>query len=675
MKLSRLKIENVLSYKEEYICFNDNLNIFVGPNGGGKSNLLNIIIYILKKYCFKSYGLNKTNNPQNLYYQKYHIEEKSIYYGKDDNLFLSKHKNFRNEDSRLIAYFNFDNSDYTNLLEMLKYKNEVINFLEENIESISDFNSREHEYYQDPKQLIIDFFNINRKSFKRYVKKGTYKITLENKNNKWIIRNKCKDPIMMYMRSFAIILDILDLSKINYQIKKKFMFFEAYRNNSQGTTIASISNNNGPEYQNYQTLPNMKSLSNTIGINTSYITQATIKYGHKLREYLEIEDGISRFNNDLEFMELRDYFKKFGYDIKIKCLDINNNTYQFYLIKNGSEIEIDLISTGERELVNFIFGLFSENLEDGIIIIDEPELHLHPNWQKKFIEIFKTATKNRNIQLLFSTHSATFINYDILNDIYRIHMNTEGISKYVKIYADIQKNDDLRKILNIVNATNNEKIFFSKSCVLVEGITDEVIFKKIFRKLLNENVSDLEVININGKGNYKKYKFLLEKLQIPNFYIGDRDNLESFPEMQGIYTTDEHKLIDELKKESSTDYAGLIDALKILRVNSSKQSIEQVLNTFEKIEKRFVSESELLSDDSKRKIEDYIINLENDNIYLLKRGEIEKYIGVIGHDKVVSFKTAIDKTTTNFENWQNSQEYLELESLCNRIIIKLNGIV
>ena len=45
MKLKKVYVENVLSYEKETIEFNNNLNLFVGANGTGKSNLMNIIIY------------------------------------------------------------------------------------------------------------------------------------------------------------------------------------------------------------------------------------------------------------------------------------------------------------------------------------------------------------------------------------------------------------------------------------------------------------------------------------------------------------------------------------------------------------------------------------------------------------------------------------------------------
>lgn len=46
MKVKKIHIDNILSYDNETIELNNDLNIIVGANGSGKSNLMNIIIYI-----------------------------------------------------------------------------------------------------------------------------------------------------------------------------------------------------------------------------------------------------------------------------------------------------------------------------------------------------------------------------------------------------------------------------------------------------------------------------------------------------------------------------------------------------------------------------------------------------------------------------------------------------
>lgn len=58
MKIKQIKIKNWRSFKNEVkVVFNSNLNILIGPNSGGKSNLLDIITIILKRYFLLEYQI------------------------------------------------------------------------------------------------------------------------------------------------------------------------------------------------------------------------------------------------------------------------------------------------------------------------------------------------------------------------------------------------------------------------------------------------------------------------------------------------------------------------------------------------------------------------------------------------------------------------------------------
>ena len=48
--------------------------------------------------------------------------------------------------------------------------------------------------------------------------------------------------------------------------------------------------------------------------------------------------------------------------------------------------------------------------ENGTIILDEPEVHLHPEWQVVFAEIIVLIQKEFNMHILINTHSPYFLN-------------------------------------------------------------------------------------------------------------------------------------------------------------------------------------------------------------------------------------------------------------------------
>lgn len=373
-------------------------------------------------------------------------------------------------------------------------------------------------------------------------------LKIRETDNGWEIENN-NEKYYVYMKYFSLILDILNLLNITHNIKNPFVFFEAYRNNSSETTKVEITEFDNYDYTNLQSWQNLLSLNYSIGTNSTYIVLATKKYGKMMRNAVEKPNGLIEFYSSSDYIRLKEFFKKFEYDINLKCISPENNIYQFYLLKDELEIEIDTVSSGEREIINFIFGLFLEELNDGIVIIDEPELHLHPNWQKKLIQILKEETETKNIQILFVTHSSSFISYNILNNIYRIYKE-KGFSKCIRVSDLLQANDnDFRKNLSVINATNNEKIFFSNHVILVEGITDEILFKKIYESEIGKIPDGLEFVSICGKKNLNNFKNVLDKLQIHYFYIGDFDNIYDFEELNYLFEVDVNKQIVDLKKK------------------------------------------------------------------------------------------------------------------------------
>lgn len=83
---------------------------------------------------------------------------------------------------------------------------------------------------------------------------------------------------------------------------------------------------------------------------------------------------------------------------------------QVVFAKNNKPIPIDKLSTGEKQIV--FRGAYllknSNNLDGGIILVDEPELSMHPKWQEKIFDYYRGLFKNgstQSAQMIFATHS------------------------------------------------------------------------------------------------------------------------------------------------------------------------------------------------------------------------------------------------------------------------------
>ena len=92
--------------------------------------------------------------------------------------------------------------------------------------------------------------------------------------------------------------------------------------------------------------------------------------------------------------------------------------------KNKKEFDISGLSSGEKQIV-YRVGYLLRNLgtlSGGVILIDEPELSLHPVWQMKFIaflrELFTNEGTDRlDIQFVIATHSPYLLKSSLDSDV------------------------------------------------------------------------------------------------------------------------------------------------------------------------------------------------------------------------------------------------------------------
>lgn len=74
--------------------------------------------------------------------------------------------------------------------------------------------------------------------------------------------------------------------------------------------------------------------------------------------------------------------------------------------KNEDNIPLDQISSGENQLVLGLLGIFANIEKNALILIDEPEISLHPNWQIQYISLLKKMfAKYSDCHFIITTHS------------------------------------------------------------------------------------------------------------------------------------------------------------------------------------------------------------------------------------------------------------------------------
>lgn len=196
-------------------------------------------------------------------------------------------------------------------------------------------------------------------------------------------------------------------------------------------------------------------------------------------------------------------------------------------IKAGEEYNLSESEChGLKELITLLTFLYDPT--KNCMIFDEPELHLHPQFQSFFLqEIRKVAgnpLEDPNKKVFFIiTHSPYFIDLKSIDDLKNIlvcHLNK------VPTYVSELDADDLfvlRKFLPRFN-THHKQFFFSPNPVFVEGYTDQQIISILFEKIgINIGASGSCIIDVGGKDELGVFYKLCKALKINCRIIADLD--------------------------------------------------------------------------------------------------------------------------------------------------------
>jgi len=126
--------------------------------------------------------------------------------------------------------------------------------------------------------------------------------------------------------------------------------------------------------------------------------------------YIKLAEKLDSFKKALAQIHLfiKDIFVDINLGFSINSIDYVNKKVVFKN-KNGDLFTIDKLSTGEKTLLSKVLSLFVNNLQNKVILIDEPELSLHPSWQNKVLKIYENFALKNNCQIIIATHSPHII--------------------------------------------------------------------------------------------------------------------------------------------------------------------------------------------------------------------------------------------------------------------------
>lgn len=184
-------------------------------------------------------------------------------------------------------------------------------------------------------------------------------------------------------------------------------------------------------------------------------------------------------------------------------------------------------------VVGIFEALRQQQSNIGTVLIEEPEMYLHPQAQRYFHQLLVDMVEATQTQVIYTTHSPIFADMSRFEGI-RVFEKSPGASSRVKW---ISRADDLRylkaqadrqKLSQYMDPSSSEALF-ARRVILVEGHGDFLGVNIVARKLgIDLDAEGLSVVPCGGKNSIPFFARMCNSLDIPVLVMHDVDVYEPY---------------------------------------------------------------------------------------------------------------------------------------------------
>ena len=275
------------------------------------------------------------------------------------------------------------------------------------LESIKDFFNNKNINYDEPKKSNVNL-DIFFEDFE--------------KNNIEEAEKNCKDKYEHKLKELFYALRDYEYNRKNNREYYRDLIANFFENPPK--IIYVPAENKFEEIQTYSTTLSRE--YQFINIINSNVIRDIPSYIATRRNYLATieEDLTMKEVTNKVVNEINSIFSILELDVKLKGFSKDEKTMPIFENSAGEEFNINDLSSGEKQL--FLRTLSIKMLEpkNSIILIDEPELSLHPKWQQRIIEVYKKIGENN--QIIIATHSPHILGSVSNENIFILYRNENG---------------------------------------------------------------------------------------------------------------------------------------------------------------------------------------------------------------------------------------------------------
>ena len=474
MYISKIQIINFRNFKEKEIEFNDGVNVIIGHNNAGKTNLLKALSLVIDNQGSKRLEVDDFNKNLPLSDIKINPPKISI------SLTIKKGKDEEPDD--LVTISNWLTKLDSSYEALLTYQF----FLPG--KKIEDYKFSMASLDAGDSKAMDKAWKILKHEFIRYY---VYKIWGGN-----IVNQAIADPESLQKFDFQFLDAIRDVERDmltgrNTLLREVFDFFMDYE--------IKIDKLKTPEDKHSEIkarkIEFSKKADNLIVDLSKRIQAGKIEIlSYAKKTGASFNRATPNFEGSFSEVEMYSVIKlivEYETGIKIPAthngLGYNNLIFMSLLLaKMQVSADADYLDVNAKVFTT--------------LTIEEPEAHLHPAMQYKFLKFLTENKKEKKVRQIFvTTHSTHITSAVSLDEIICLHNeNGETIVGYPgKVFPDTKSKMYVQRFLD---ATKSDMLFAQK-VLFVEGIAEQLLCS-IFANYLNQSLEDNHVAVINVGGRY-----------------------------------------------------------------------------------------------------------------------------------------------------------------------------
>ncbi|HYE11424.1 MAG TPA: AAA family ATPase, partial [Patescibacteria group bacterium] len=262
------------------------------------------------------------------------------------------------------------------------------------------------------------------------------------------------------------------------------------------------------------------------GVNDPKITIATkVSTSETLKHESAVQYALSKSD---ETLKLPEKYNGLGYQNLIS-MAFNLISFRDGWVREGKAKNTNVADTETIEPLH-------------LVLVEEPEAHLHIQVQQVFIRKAYSVLRNHaffrsnpgfNTQLIISTHSSHIAREAEFSDLRYFKRLPEceecgvATAKVINLSDVFGKDDDTNKFVTRYLQTTHCDLFFADAAIFVEGTSESMLLPHFIKNEYPElHQRYITILSINGRHSHRLSP-LIDKLCLPILIISDLDSVES----------------------------------------------------------------------------------------------------------------------------------------------------